>query len=244
MTSQPTTDEIPAAAAARAELVAFLIDEILSQWMTAESILNEKNKADSELFSPLQFIHIDEKTHSALVGELLKPRGSHGQGRLFLDSFLALVDVHEPTAGDEWAVTVEKMGRIDILLCRSNPSSVVIIENKSNRANDQLNQLYRYWYYRIHLPHLPMDLDYDSEDTKRRFKIVYLTPDSYKKPVDHSLDRPQDLPPELPKRIPIEPFILPFQDLIQTWRDDPAVKTTNERLKVFLDFYSDCWQSL
>jgi hypothetical protein len=116
---------------------------VLSDWMAAKAELEAMNKASGGLFNPLlQFIDIGETTHSALLGDLLNPQGSHGQDNLLLKSFLTLIDIPEPSRG-KWFVTVEK-GRIDILLRRLKPSSVVIIENKSNHATDQKHQLYRY----------------------------------------------------------------------------------------------------
>jgi hypothetical protein len=214
--------------------------QILSKWVAAKAELKKTNRAQGSLFNPLQSIYIGETTHSALVGNLLNPQGSHGQASLFLESFLALLGVPEPSKG-KWVVTVEN-GRIDILLRRLKPSSVIIIENKSNYAGDKKNQLYRYWHRKICVPY--PNLDYTSEFTKRSFKIVYLAPDSSKNPVNDSLERPLEWAKmNLPKRIPIEPKHLTIQELIKHWLADPDVRIseTNVRLTTFLHFYSELW---
>jgi hypothetical protein len=219
-----------------------LADQVLAKWMAEKAELKEKNRTDGSLFNPLKSIDIGETTHSTLLGDLLNPQGSHGQKKLFLESFLTLIGVPDPAKG-KWVVTVEK-GRIDILLCRLKPSSVVIIENKSNNANDQPNQLYRYWHQKIYTPY--PKLDYQSDNTKRSFQIVYLPPDSCKKLDEDSLNRPRELAYVMPlhERIPIKPHVLPFQDLMKNWLAGSAGKiaATNFRLTAFLKFYSELWE--
>ena len=257
--SQPTTE-------ARVELVAFCInkvldgylklkaggifdsiplaDQVLSQWMAEKTELKKTNRTNGSLFNPLKSINIGETTHSVLLGDLLNPQGSHGQGKLFLESFLSLIEVPNPTKG-EWGITVE-MGRIDILLRRLKPASVVIIENKSNNAGDQPNQLYRYWEQAIHR-YYPK-LDYGLDDTKCSFQIVYLPPDSCKKLSEDSMTRPREWANKMPfhERIPIKPHIIPFQNLMEHWLASSAgsVPAENLRLTTFLRFYSELWQAI
>src|SRR6266487_2142717 len=68
-------------------------DQILSAWMATKRELDQANWTQGDLFDPLQSIEIGETAHSALLGDLLNPRGSHGQGGLFLESFLRLIEV-------------------------------------------------------------------------------------------------------------------------------------------------------
>jgi hypothetical protein len=266
MSSQPTNAEGQTTAADHAELQALLInevltdylqmkdgdiektiilgDKVLSEWVAAKTELKQTNRVHGSLFNPFQFVGIGETTHSALLGDLLDPQGSHGQGKLFLESFLNLLDVPNPAEG-KWIVTVE-LGRIDILLRRLKPSSVIIVENKSNFAIDRPNQLYRYWEQEIYR-HYPK-LDYRSDDTKRSFKIVYLPPDSSKKLDEDSLKRPREWADAMPlyKCVPIKPCTLPFQELMKTWLAVPVgmIPAKNVRLTTFLQFYSELWQSL
>src|SRR5690606_34578014 len=95
--------------------------------------------------------------------------GDHGEGPLFLHSFLEHIGIEEPKCG-EWRVTIEA-GRVDILLVRKNPLSVVIVENKARGAVDQPSQLYRYWFNEI-FKRAPK-LDYADVAINRRFKIIY-----------------------------------------------------------------------
>ena len=218
-------------------------DQVLSAWIATKSELELTNRTHGGLFNPLRSIAIGETTHSALVGDFLNPQGSHGQASLFLDSFLALIGIPEPAAG-KWAITVEK-GRIDILLRRLNPHSVVIIENKSNGAIDQTNQLYRYWHRNIHEPY--PNLNGEPDFIKQRFKIVYLTPSLSKEPLGNSLDRPAkwNSIPGLPKNVPSELVrIVTLQELVKCWLTDPRVQIpeTNFRLTTFLQFYFELWQ--
>lgn len=215
-----------------------LDDEVLSKWVSTKAQLEEANKLDSCFFNPLRSIPIYETTHSAILGDLLNPHGSHGQGNLFLQPFLNFLNVPDPAKG-KWTVTVEK-GRIDILLRRILPKCVIIIENKSNFADDQPNQLYRYWEQEIYRQN--PNLNYESDDIKRLYQIVYLPPDISKKLDDNSLKRPSDWSTTMPERIPIDPKLITFQELMQLWLAETAIKldaTINSRLTAFLRFYSD-----
>lgn len=216
---------------------------VLSEWVAVKKQIQQTNRAHGGLFNPIRSIPIGETTHSILLGDLLNPRGSHGHGGLFLESFLTLLGIPQPDEG-KWVVTVEK-GHIDILLRRLKPRSIVIIENKSNDAIYQPNQLYRYWYQKMRRPY--PDLDYKSNLELRSFKIVYLPSDSFKHPPENSLMRPAEwaTETELPERIPIEPQPITFQDLMEHWLHHTAgkVAVTNARLTTFLHFYSELWQN-
>ena len=124
-----------------------LITDFLSKWYEAKEKDNNLNHKDSHNFNILRMFHICETSHSKLLKLLLNPNGDHGQGNFFLSLFLKEMGIKEPSQGD-WKVTAEE-GRIDLLLKRKEPLSIVVIENKSNRATDQPNQLYRYWNEKI-----------------------------------------------------------------------------------------------
>ena len=160
------------------------------EWAQIKLAELERNRKENHHYSPLRHITIKETDHSKLLGELLDPNGSHGQGPLFLESFLTRIGIHAPAQGT-WNVTVE-LGRIDILMRRDNPQSVVIIENKANDAEDQDGQLYRYWFSEIYSRN--PNLDYSDPDTAARFKIIYAPALTYSRPIDSSLQRPSDLP--------------------------------------------------
>lgn len=91
------------------------------------------------LFSLLRN-HSDEvHLHSRFIAELLKPDGSHGQGRLFLDKFIHLC---EGKAINYLAPKIKREYRnIDILI--KSGSNAIVVENKI-WAPDQERQLERY----------------------------------------------------------------------------------------------------
>lgn len=219
-----------------------LLPQVFSDWIRIKRELRDTNRIHGTFFNPLQSISISEPTHSALIGDLLNPEGTHGQGRLFLQSFLSFIGVPEPAAG-KWTITVER-GRIDILLRRHVPPGVVIIENKSNGAVDQKNQLYRYWHRFIHLRH--PDLNKKPESFRNSFKIIYMTPRASKEPVGDSLERPRELAfsANLPESVPKELLhIVTFHEILSHWTDEKLeISESNVRLKAFLHFYSELWE--
>ena len=88
-------------------------------------------------------------THSAILADLLNPKGTHGQGSVFARLFLERLDIenlHDDL--DDASVTKEKdagaYGRIDILFETKN--TCLVIENKIH-ADDQSKQLERYHNY-------------------------------------------------------------------------------------------------
>jgi hypothetical protein len=99
-------------------------------------------------------------THSALLCDLLDPRGTHGQGGAFLRAFLAVVDANLPVSASRvprpppdgwWSVVPEfaaAQGRLDILLTNRGPSgpATIVIENKWGYGLGDL-QLERYAEY-------------------------------------------------------------------------------------------------
>ena len=86
-------------------------------------------------------------THSAILGELLDPKGSHGQGTVFAKHFLERldipnIDVSTVSVGRE--VMIASDSRADILI--ETDDACVVIENKIGAA-DQPRQLERYYAY-------------------------------------------------------------------------------------------------
>ena len=101
------------------------------------------------------------------------------------------------------------------MLRRLNPLGAVIIENKSNWAGDQPNQLYRYWYENIHKRKEDSDTDYYSKHPE--YKIVYLVPDETKHINSNSTSRPVDYPEDLPEELPMKPKVMTFHTDIPKW---------------------------
>ena len=119
----------------------------MAQWLDWHTELMEDEQQHAEDGHNFNIFHllgkefdfkVQETMHSKLLKFLLDSKETHGCGNLFLIELLALLGIKSPEDG-KWHVTAEQ-GRIDILIQRSNPCSIIIIENKSNRAGDQKNQ--------------------------------------------------------------------------------------------------------
>ena len=106
-----------------------------------------------------------ENTHSAIIAELLNPKGSHGLKHKLLDAFIQSLgpyfsisefDSETAKVRTEYATP---QGRIDILIEDDN-NNAIIIENKIY-ADDQDKQLIRYDVY--------------ARNTKQNYQILYLS---------------------------------------------------------------------
>ena len=170
------------------------------------------------------FSGISEPIHSRILQFFLSANPMHGQGNKFIHLFLKRIGV-KFDEGDEWYSTAE-IGRVDVMLKRFHPRSVVIIENKSNWAVDQPNQLYRYWYENIH--HCFDDCFPDFYETHPEYKAVYLVPKKDKIPSDDSLQKPSDYPTDLPDILPMKPLVLSFDEEVATWLDDCVASLPKE----------------
>ncbi|MCY4425986.1 MAG: PD-(D/E)XK nuclease family protein [Halieaceae bacterium] len=140
---------------------------------------------DFNVFSILGVQTDEVKTHSALLAELLNPRGSHHQGSLFLKLFLKLCLQGRGAGDGEYAFEGEVLedfrvgaevatdqGRIDILLEKDD--ACIVIENKIYAA-DQEHQLNRYYQYAL-----------GKNFEKDRRILIYLTLDG-SEPGEYSL---------------------------------------------------------
>lgn len=110
---------------------------------------NKKDRMNSNEFSAFQYLNLNEVLMSTIFKDLLNPRGKHGQGALFLDEFLNLLEIENPVLTERFSIITEALTshldsnrRIDILLNWSN-KFVIGIENKPY-AIDQENQLSDY----------------------------------------------------------------------------------------------------
>jgi hypothetical protein len=137
----------------------------------AKTLLQGKN---FNIFSVLNLTTSEVGLHSILLAELLSPKGSHGQGSIFLKLFLEEINSPDLFNGlTNVKVEVEKYigqidensekgGRIDIFISHGN--TCLVIENKIN-AGDQEKQLVRYD-------------NYIKQYSKH--EIIYLTPKGIK----------------------------------------------------------------
>jgi hypothetical protein len=157
-----------------------------------------RSKSQTPTFLSLIGQESREMTHSAFIAALLDPKGVHGQGTLFLRSF---VDIFVPSMAESIdyesvKVEVERSlgeedvdkfddqisGRIDIYLEDKN-NNVIVVENKIY-APDRPKQIARYWYYTrsakcrevIYLTldgHWPSSLSLDDEYQSRYILCSY-----------------------------------------------------------------------
>lgn len=111
------------------------------------------------------------RTHSAFLGELLNPPGSHGLRDTFLKLFLKLIDFPDFDASQARLVVEQHIGQIDADYTQGGRIDIyleaagqhIFIENKIY-ASDQQNQLGRYQAYRTNARLLYLTLN-GSEPT-------------------------------------------------------------------------------
>ena len=204
-----------------------------------------RNKDTSCDFNMLSLFHIDEKQHSFLLAHFLNPNADHGQKHLFLNVFLDLLKIKRFSDNENWIVTAEK-GRIDVLLKRVQPQhSVVVIENKSNYATDQNNQLYRYWYQEIYKTisdrHLPKD--YILNPPECYYQLLYLSPEHWKIPSTNTLTKPAEWNNDLPKEVPLKAKHLLFSGFVCQWLKISLelLPKDNHRIREYVTQYVEHW---
>lgn len=139
-------------------------------------VSRNKRRESGDMFNIFEILkaeHYEVSTHSAILAELLNPKGSHGCTDLFLKSFLEVLDQKEffqnlcdVTIEVENSIGAldnnkEYGGRIDLIIHEKH-NSAIIIENKIY-AGDQDKQLYRYCRY--------------AQSTYKKSIVLYLTLD-------------------------------------------------------------------
>lgn len=223
--------------------------ELLPAIARNSSESREQNRLKSHDLNVFHFFSPGETTHSRLLAFFLDPRASHGQGPIFLTEFLRKLKISQSASvsASPWIVTAE-IGRVDVLIKRAFPHTVIVIENKSNYAPDQPNQLYRYWHQEIYSRQLERKAT--SQDiaspSKSHYRIVYLSPMSWKQADKQSISRPDkwsfDLPEEVPANI-VEHHL--FGEFVTEWLKDSLehIPSDNHRLREFTEQYIQFWQS-
>lgn len=226
--------------------------DLFVKWM--ELVENDKLRNfevghNFNIFEVLNFagLNVGETSHSRLLKFLLDDNHIHGHGYRFLYLFLNKLGIYKPECGI-WLITAEE-GRVDVMLKRNSPKSVIIIENKSNWAIDQPNQLYRYWFeniYGITKDEYSLDIEYYSKNTAY-YNIIYLVPNNYKALSNQTLAKPDNLESSvLPNKLPIEVKTLSFCDFISDWLDEciNIVPENNYPLREYIKQYKFKCQTL
>ena len=143
-----------------------VVDSLISINQVIENfrVQREKNELyDSNRFNPFQFLQTDEMGLSKILAFLLDPTETHGQGDLFLNSFLKFINKHQFLAYQKVNIYLEKItkeendeitnettnknGRHDIFIegiLDNKRSWVISIENKLQGAIDQPKQMHTY----------------------------------------------------------------------------------------------------
>lgn len=123
------------------------VQKVLERYEEAEKSTGE----NFNIFSILDMETNEVKTHSSFLAELLNPKGTHGQGSVFLEIFKDVFckdftfNTSSAKVYTEFyiGVTTETTGgRLDIYL-HDNQGDKIMIENKIY-AEEQKNQLLRY----------------------------------------------------------------------------------------------------
>jgi len=120
--------------------------------MTHEEEVARLKGEQFNIFSILKMEYRENETHSAFIGELLNPKGSHLMGALFLKHFLKTIG-HSSLDADTARVVLEEVigkrndvlwegGRVDIYMADAT-GNTICIENKI-AAIDQATQIQRY----------------------------------------------------------------------------------------------------
>lgn len=232
------------------------IESDLPKWQVIYRQDIERHKLDGHLFNVFSLWNslakITEPIHSKLLYFLLSQNALHGQRDGFLRLLLEQLNISTPIQGT-WNVYREQDGA-DILIKRANPSSIVIIENKSNWASDQPNQLYRYWYRHIYRHTNEVSNSYYAENSAK-FQLIYLPPNEYKLPDDQTLKKPPkdrlgnlsiDEYTRLPEKIPMEIKIITFYSDIYMWLNKciDSLPETNTPLRDYIRQYQNYCKTL
>jgi hypothetical protein len=131
-----------------------------------ETALTEARGERFNIFDILHVGHYEVRTHSPILAEFLNPQGSHGQGAVFLKSFLKeILDIPDTDFDAESArvateVYIGALGRIDIEITDGSHRRIVI-ENKIY-AGLQEEQLERYHEYDLNAKLLFLTLKGDN----------------------------------------------------------------------------------
>lgn len=153
-------------------LVMFHHQSLLSTVVTISKYYRELDRISGSNFNLFRIINVssDELKHSLFLADLLNPKGSHGQGAIFLKLFMCHLNI-TPFFVDDADVEVEKSigrvekdngGRLDIYISDRRGHNIVI-ENKIY-ADDQPKQLIRYHnYYPQNVLYLTLDGHNPSE---------------------------------------------------------------------------------
>lgn len=220
------------------------LNSLTTDFLRIHYLAEDQNKLFSCDLNIFKMLGLGETMHSYILANFLNPNAAHGQKHLFLNLFLDLLNIKRAGNHENWIVTAEK-GRIDILLKRNQPHSVVVIENKSNYAIDQENQLYRYWHSEIYntIRHRHLPSDYILNPPDQYYQLIYLSPSHWKIPRNNSLKKPINWANNLPEEVPLTTKHLLFGKFIVEWLtlSLEQIPNQNQRLQEHIKQYIELW---
>jgi len=118
------------------------------------------------------------KLHSRMIASLLNPKGVHNQGSLFLEHFLAILQL------DDFKLNLESVDVFveyqDIDLYMTDGKKHIIIENKI-WAKDQECQIIKY----INIIKEENEINSDENDYIHNIQVIYLTQQDKEYPDEH-----------------------------------------------------------
>lgn len=136
---------------------------VLGSLREFEVLFQQQTAPHFNIFTILERERREVGTHSRLLAELLDPSGAHGQGDLFLRTFLDLcgrkipgeqfLALDRPVESFSWSVGTEKwirlndaddLGRLDLAISSIDASFFLIIENKVDAAESRDDQVLSY----------------------------------------------------------------------------------------------------
>lgn len=179
-----------------------------------------------------------ETQHSRILCEILSPNGKHNMGNKFLELFFKYIIKDIPFDNKETWIVTAGIGNYDIRIINLDYTIIIILENKSNFAGDQTNQLYRYWYngiYRIQ--------NKIKSDKIKYGKILYISPSYNKQPDGQTRLPPKEL---LNKNLSIPDNTIRtiyFHDDIDKWLGE-CLNVTEYKSDIYyyLKQYKDFWR--
>ena len=221
-----------------------LLSEVAKYYAESKRKENERwERGESfNIFNTIGLRSEEVRLHSAFIGELLNPRGSHGASSLFLKAFLEVMGIEDGYLDYEdcspnilerviGTVTATEGGRIDIII--EDGEHAVIIENKIY-ASDQRNQLLRYHNYGrkmfpegYELLYLTLDGHDPSDDSLGNKEFEYKSI-SYETEIVEWLEKCLEL---APNELPVSAVIRQYIDLVKQLTDTDMDTKYIEELK-------------
>lgn len=195
------------------------LSKISTMTKTAQKYSEDIKSELAPDFLALDFLRRDELGLSRILANLLDPKGSHGQGPVFLELFLQQfwpeMIPHASNARVKCEATTSRGRKMDIKVDLT-PRSAMVIESKIWWAGDQAHQIKDY------LEELKSNCDL--------YRVLYLTPVKGTRPSKHSIDESLCNEAIVSGRL-----TLPGPTDLRTWVKECISACQSFRVRSFLD---------